>query len=51
MKSSPSICHMLLFTPEAFNFQKLGVNFDKILRFEKHINTIYQRTIRKLNPL
>ena len=51
MKASPGICHMLLFTPEVFHFQKLRLNFDKILRFEKHINTIYQRTIRKLNPL
>ena len=55
---------MLLSSTESLNFQisealiynsqskkLLGVTFDSKLKFEKHINTIYQKANRKLNAL
>ena len=64
MKANLGKCHMLLSSTESLNFQVsetvihnsqskklLGMTFDNKLKFEKHINTICQKSNRKLNAL
>ena len=64
MKANLGKCHMLLSYTESLNFQisetvihnsqskkLLGVTFDNNLKFEKHINTIFQKANRKVNAL
>ena len=64
MKANLNKCHLLLSVTDAFSFEisetvirnsnlkkLLGVTFDNKLKFEKHIITIFQRAIKKLNAL
>lgn len=64
MKANPDKCHILLRIQKEANFQivnattkysrskkLLGITLNNELKFDKHIENIYQKVSRRLNPL
>ena len=64
MKANHDKCYLILSTQESFNIQianftiksckgkkLLGVNLDKNLKFDIHVESIFQKANRKLNAL
>ena len=64
MKANPDKCHILLRIQKEANFQivnatikysrskkLLGITLNNELKFDKHIENIYQKASRRLNPL